>query len=140
MDYQEKLAFLRSYRWSLARERDLLNQIEEIKARAARTTQALSGMPGAPGGPSGLARAVEALIDAQQSLCAQIEASCAARRRVEAALCTVRDPRQQTILRLHYISGKTFEQIAVELHYSYRQILREYRRGMDVIECHMETE
>ena len=60
MDYQEKLAFLRSYRWSLARERDLLNQIEEIKARAARTTQALSGMPGAPGGPSGLARAVEA--------------------------------------------------------------------------------
>lgn len=138
MDYQEKLAFLRSYRWSLARERDLVNQIEEIKARAARTTQALSGVPGSGGGPSGLARAVEALIDAQQSLCDQIEASCAARCRVEAALSTVRDPRQQTILRLHYISGKTFEQIAVELHYSYRQILREYRRGMDVIECHME--
>ena len=59
---------------------------------------------------------------------------------MEAALSTVRDPRQQTILRLHYISGKTFEQIAVELHYSYRQILRESRRGMDVIECHMETE
>lgn len=140
MEYSEKIAFLRRYRWSLAKERDLLDQIQEIKARAARTTQALSGTPGAPRDTSSLARAVESLIDTQQQLCAQIEASCKVRRKVEDAIATVPDIRQQTILRLHYLSGKHFEQIAVELHYSYRQIMREYRRGMDVIECHMGTE
>lgn len=138
MNYQEKLDFLRSYRWALAGEQELLAQIQEARARAGRVTRALSGLPGSPGDASSLERAVEALIDLQQQLAAQVEASCAARCRVEAAIRTVRDPRQQAILRLHYLSGKTFEQIAVELHYSYRQILREYRRAMDVIECHME--
>lgn len=138
-DRSAKIWYLNAYRWAMVQEQELLRQIEEARTRAERVTQALSGTPGTPGDPSSLERAVEALIDLQQRLAAQIEASCKTRCRVEAALCTVRDPRQQTILRLHYISGKTFEQIAVELHYSYRQILREYGRAMDVIECHMES-
>ena len=139
-DRREKVRFLNAYRWALLQEQELLHQIEETRSRSAQLTQALSGMPGAAGEGSSLERAVESLIEIQQRLCRQVETSCKARCQVEQAISTLADPRRRTILWLHYISGKTFEQIAVQMHYSYRQILREYSRAMDVIECHMESE
>ena len=53
--------------------------------------------------------------------------------KIQEAIQDVPDQRLRRILMLRYIHGYTFEQIAVDLHYSYMQICRLHGKALDLI-------
>lgn len=137
MTYEEKVAWLRRYRDSLRREREMAEELEQLRSRACKVTPALTDMPGGEGDGQSLPRAVEAIIQAQQELDAQSNQCSVVRRKVIAALNQVANPRDHEILRRRYILGQRWEEIAVEMHYKYQHICRCHRKAVEklVIEC-----
>ncbi len=52
---------------------------------------------------------------------------------IEAAISTVEDITLQTLLRYRYLEGLTWEKIAVELNYCWRQVIRLHGRALQDI-------
>ena len=140
MTYEEKVAWLRRYLDSLRQERELAEELEQLRSRACKVTPALTDMPGGEGDGQSLPRAVEVIIQAQQELDAQSSQCSVVRREVIAALNQVANPRDHEILRRRYILGQRWGEIAVEMHYKYQHICRCHRKAVEklVIECDTE--
>lgn len=131
MTYNEKKAWLSRYQVSLRRERELTEEVKQQEASAQAVTPRLSGMPGGGRPGDSLPRAVEAIIQAQQELQAQINQCGAIRREIVAALEQVTNARDHEILRRRYILGQRWEQIAVEMHIEYRWVTRRHRHTVE---------
>ena len=126
MTYDEKIAWLRRYLDSLRLERELEREVDQMETLAPRVTPRLSGIPGGGADGQSLPRAVEGIIRAKQELEAQINVCRAIRGEVVAALEQITNPRDHEILRRRYILGQKWEQIAVEMYYSYKQVRRRH--------------
>ena len=126
MTYDEKIAWLQRYLDSLRLERELEREVDQMETLATRVTPRLSGMPGGGADGQSLPRAVEGIIRAKQELEAQINVCRAIRGEVVAALEQITNPRDHEILRRRYILGQKWEQIAVEMYYSYKQVRRRH--------------
>ena len=133
MTYDDKVAWLRRYQDSLRRERELGQELEQLRSRACKVTRALTGMPGGGGEGQRLPRAVESIVQAQQELQAQVNVCGAIRREVVEALEQIANPRDHEILRRRYLLGQKWEQIAVEMYYSYKQVRRRHRVCVDTL-------
>ena len=128
MPYDEKVRWLRRYQDSLRRERELLQELDQLHSRACKVTPALTGMPGGGGDGQSLARAVESIVQAQQELQAQINVCGTVRREVVAALEQVTNARDHEIMRRRYLLGQRFEKISVEMNLEYRWVRRIHKR------------
>lgn len=133
MNYEEKVCWLRRYQDSLRLERTLREELAAQQSSACKTTAALTGMPGAASDGQSLARSVERITKAQQELQAQIDACCAVRQEVAAAINRVTDERDQEILRRRYLLGQSFEKIAAEMRLEYRWVRRLHKRAIVTI-------
>lgn len=131
MTYEEKVRWLRRYQDSLRRERELAEEVEQLRARACKVTPSLTGMPGAPNDGQSLPRAVEEIVQAQQELQAQINKCGAIRREILAAIDQVTDTRNHEILRRRYILIQKFEQISVDMDMDYRWIRRIHKKTVE---------
>ena len=131
MDYQEKVAFLRQYRDSVNREKMLEEELAELRSRAEGLTLALNGIPGTPSDGSALPRAVEKLMDAQSRLHDQVSECFTIRSQVVQAIGTVKDEKQQNVLRRRYILGQSFTQIADEMHLVTRRVYQLHKIGVN---------
>ena len=134
MSYDDKIKWLRRYQDSLRRERELEREVEQMETLAARVTPRLSGMPGGGADGQSLPRAVEGIIRAKQELEAQVNVCKAIRAEVVAALEQITNPRDHEILRRRYVLGQTWEQIAVETFYSYKQVRRRHSRCVEALD------
>lgn len=133
MTYEEKVCWLRRYQDSLRLERALREELAAQQSRACKMTAVLSGMPGAASDGQSLARSVERITKAQQELQAQIDACCAVRQEVAAAINRVTDERDQEILRRRYLLGQSFEKTAAEMRLEYRWVRRLHKRAIVTI-------
>ena len=72
------------------------------------------------------------------SHCAELgKQAQAAKDEINKALESLEEPSHRTVLRMKYIDGMTFQQIADRLHYSKRQIQRIHGRALKhVTQCH----
>lgn len=124
MTYEEKVAWLRRYQASLRREKELAEELEQLRARACRVTPALRDLPGSQGDGQALPRAIEQIVQAQQELQAQIAQCNAVRGEIVMKIEQVYNPRDKEILRRKYILGQRFERIAEALDLEYRWVRR----------------
>lgn len=134
MTYEEKVRWLRRYQDCLRRERELAEEVEQLRARACKVTPALTGMLGGPNDGQSLPRAVESIVQAKQELQAQINQCGYIRREVVAALEQVTNDRDHEILRRRYLLGQRWEEIAVEMVIDLRWIYRMHKR----VVCNMD--
>lgn len=133
MTYEEKVRWLRRYRDSLRRERELAEEVEQLRARACKVTPSLSGMPGGTGDGQTLARAVDQIVLARQELQAQINVCAATRQKIVAAIEQIKNPRDHEILRRRYLLGQRWESVAVEMHLEYRWVTRRHRKTVEAM-------
>lgn len=131
MTYAEKVAWMRRYQDSLRREKELVEEVEQLRTRACRVTPALNDMPGAQGDGQALPRAVEQIEQAQQELQAQIAQCDAVRGEIIDALEEVPDPRDSEVLRRKYLLGQRYEIIAEKMCLELRWIYRRHRRAIE---------
>ena len=127
MTYEEKVRWLRRYQDSLRREQELAEEVEQLRSRACKVTPSLSGMPGGTSDGQDLPRAVEQILEAQQELLCQINQCGNIRQEVVSVLEQVTNARDHEILRRRYLLNQKWEQIAVEMYYSYKQVRRRHR-------------
>lgn len=119
---------LRAYR-DLKQERDqIFLMIKEIEAGLySPKVPRLEAVPGGGGSKPGGVTPTDAKIDKRDELlalyaekCAQMDAELLA---IEKAIDDL-EPREKTVLRLHYVKGLTWEQVCVEIDRSWMTVHR----------------
>src|SRR5574344_749071 len=133
MTNREKKAYLQKYRAADDEINDLLREKERIMSRLTRMTSCLSGMPHGGGESDKMTDGIAKVIELDAEIDSKVDALCDLRREVCANIGTVGDATLRRILMLRYISGKTWEQIAVEMDRSYMQICRLHGKALSEI-------
>lgn len=132
MTYKEKVAWLSSYRKALEEQHFLQEEIQRLRSEAERMTAVCTGMPrgGAPDGGR-VPRAVERIDTAQKMLEEQMQTCLERRMEVTGAIGHVTDPGRREVLRLRYLEGRCYHEIADEMGLVERQVYRLHRRGVE---------
>lgn len=120
---ERKKEYLRSYRKCVFRERDILDEIQRLRSDKMFPSVINDGMP--------RSNECSDLSDYIVLMDRQIEALKRERldkmriyTDIENRIKTMDDETEKEILRLKYLVGKSFDQIAVYLGYSYRHVTR----------------
>lgn len=130
---------LRTYRAIKLESDQLAKKIEELDALLySPRSQRLDGMP--RGGSGNSTDKVDALLDKREEVLNWYRAK---KQELDTTLLEIERAieglasRERTLLRLYYIEGLTWEQVAVEMNYSWRQIHRIHGEALAVLrgEC-----
>lgn len=133
MTNQDKKAYLQKYRAADDEINDLLREKERIMSRLTRMTTSISGMPHGGGDSDKMTDGIARVIELDAEIDRKVDALCDLRREVCANIGTVGDATLRRVLMLRYISGKTWEQIAVNMSYSYMQVCRLHGKALSEI-------
>ncbi len=140
MTTEEVKQFLSSYR-------NCFVDIGQLREEREQIWEIVTSCGGAPsGGHSGVSDKVgklsAKLADYDNKILAKLKKAIAKLDNIRTVIEAVPDEKLRRLLRLKYINGYTFEQIAVKLGYCDRQIYRLHNEALqvvkDVIECHIE--
>ena len=117
--------YLQQSRHAVERARSALEHLQELQTMATRTTPIYGGEGGGQhqSGDEKLCNAVERIIEAKNRVSDELEMLEATEREVVKTIDSVTDNALNTLLYKRYINGKTFEQIAVEMNYSYYHVV-----------------
>lgn len=130
LTYEEKLAWLRSYRLLWEEIRQLTAELARWRSIAERTAPALAGVRCAALNGGRIETAVEKLDGLRAQLAESLAALSARRCAMEAVLDSVPDARARLLLRYRYIDGLPFESVAARLHLSVRRVLQLHRAAV----------
>lgn len=120
----------------IKREREqleaMLHDLES--AMTAPSGQRLDGMPRNPSaGHNPLEDAVVRHLELQERYAAKLAELAQAQLEIEEAIDAL-EPTERTLLRLHYLQGLVWEQVCVEMCYSWRQVHRIHARALKKLE------
>ncbi|MCH4239499.1 MAG: DUF1492 domain-containing protein [Oscillospiraceae bacterium] len=132
---QKKISWLSRFRKSEQELSRLYDEQERWRAKAEKVTQRISPMP--PGAPSGnrVQDAVEKIGEVESHINHEIVEQCKERDEVTVAINTVSNATLRMVLKMRYIDGLTFEQIAVNMNYTFRHIIRLHGQALHVLFC-----
>lgn len=125
-------AQLRAYK-ELQRERDTLaRMLAELEAVIySPKAQQLHGMPrNSSGVPCPTENLALKHMELSEKYKETVEKLTAQMVEIEQAI-ELLEPRERTILRLHYIQGLTWEQVAVEMNYTWRHVHRLHGKALE---------
>lgn len=104
-----------------------VNALLEERARlwelATKTSSQITGMPGGGSGDTA-ARAVERLVQLEGNISAQIDDYVRVRIECDGVISAVGDGTLEAVLRLRYLAGLSWDDIADRLHYTRRHVTR----------------
>ena len=107
-------------------------EIDRLRAKLTKATSVISDMPRADSGGDWTDADVK-VLEMEQRIHEEILELCRVKREVFEVIDAVEDERYRTLLELRYRNYLTFEQIAVEMSYSWRQIMRLHAEALAVI-------
>lgn len=100
-----------------------LEQVESLNELATKVSSTLTGMPKNPNSAtSTMADTVTKIIALQAEINNDIERLVDLKREMVAVIKAVTNTERQTLLELRYLCFKTWEQIAVEMNYTVRNV------------------
>ena len=106
---------------------ELLREKEEVRDRVLKITQSYTGdAVQSTKDPHKFDRVVELEMEIDR----HIDELVAVKTEILHGIAQLSDGRYREILRLRYLSGKTFEEISVEIRYSYKQTCRLHGRAL----------
>ena len=129
MTYNEKLAYLRSYRQQEHHIDALLAEAERWRSRAKAMTAHYDVTDG-KGSSAGFPGAVEKVMELEAQMGREIDAIQEIRNNVVRAIDELKDLRQANVLRLKYIVGKLEQEISEKMHYHIRYVQKLNRLGV----------
>ena len=109
-------------------------QVASLNDLATKCTATLTGMPRNPnGGGSTMADAVCKIIDLQEEINRDIDHLVDLKREIVAVIKAVEDTEYQILLEKRYLCFHTWEQIAVDMHYSGKWVQKMHDRALEVV-------
>ena len=135
--------YLQQYRNAVRKVSAAQDHLDELRAMATRITPNYGGEGGGTHQTGDkLGAAVARIMDAESRVSDELELLEATEREVIMTISSVQDGTLSTLLYERYVNGKTWEQIAVCMNYSYRQITRMHGAALSavkyVLECPIE--
>ena len=112
--------FLSRGRWIEREITSLIRTRDETRDRLTHITQNYDG-DGAQSTKD--PHKFDALVELEYKLDERIDELCAVKTEILDAIGKLEDSRERLALQLYYIDMKSWEQVAVELHYSWRQTM-----------------
>ena len=112
-----------------------LEQIRSLRALAEKASSTLSHAP--PSGTRNVHRMediIAKMVDLEAAINADLNRLVDLKREIVTIVKCVELPELQTLLELRYLSYKTWEEIAVELHFDIRHIYRLHGRALTEVE------
>ena len=129
MENERKKEYLKGYIYSIRKERRLKEQIEELRSQQMFPSVNHDGMPqgNAHSDLSGYVARLDALISQLEQ-----EQAMAVRqyKEIHDRIYQMQDGAEKEVLIRRYLMGRTWEQIAVEMDYNYRWVLRLHGRAL----------
>ena len=126
---EEKKRYLNGYRDCTRRERQLQEQIDALRSQQMFPSVNYDGMPqgNAHSDLSGYVARLDALISQLEQ-----EQAMAVRqyKEIHDRIHKMQDGAEKEVLIRRYLMGRTWEQIAVEMDYNYRWVLRLHGRAL----------
>ena len=101
-----------------------LDQIARLRELSTKITQTLTPDKVKSNSENRLESSVSKIVDIEREIGTSIDQLERIRLQVESVINSVPNVNQRNVLRLRYISGMKWEQIAVKLNYDYRWVLR----------------
>lgn len=132
MTNKDKKAWLKRYS---AIDRQIKNKTDELsmwRSRATKITPTYSGLPKGGGGDR-IQTAVDNICRLEDEINAEIDRLIITRTEINEAIAKVEDERLREVLTLRYIQGKSWEWIAVEMHYNYRWVTKLHGKALSEI-------
>lgn len=131
-DIRRKKEYLRSYRESIATEHELNSQINKLRNEYAfPKSQDLNGMPHGSGAERDLSDYAAKIDELLHDLKKAIDYRILLRREIMTRIESMNNETEKAILMKRYISGLTFEKIAVDLHYTWRWVLHLHGEALE---------
>lgn len=128
-----KKEFLNQYRNA---EREIAIKMDEIirlREMATKVTQVLTPDKVKGGMENRREESIAKIVDMEKEIGASIDNLKKIREQVERAINAIPNANQRDVLRLRYLNGMKWEQIAVKLNYDYRWVLRLHGMALHVI-------
>ena len=128
--------YLQQYRHAVDRARAALEHLEELESIATRVTPLYGGECSGGQHQSGdekMCNAVDKIIEAKNRVSDELETLEATDREIIGTIDKITDGTLHTLLYERYINGKTWEQIAVNLGYCWRQTIRLHGRALQEV-------
>jgi len=111
-----------------------LEQVASLNELAMKCTSTLTGMPRNPNrGTSTMADAVGKIVDLQAEINSDIDRLVDLKREMVRLIKAVNNTECQTLLELRYLCFKTWEQIAVDMGYTTRNIHLLHKKALEMI-------
>lgn len=128
---QNKIKYLKRY-ITLDREIDRkLEEVSRLRSKLTRITEVYSTEPRGGGSIYGKTEEILAkIVDLEKEIDADIDRLISIRDNIKAVIESVEDDRERLLLQYRYLDGKTFEWIAAEMNYSWRQIHRLHSQAL----------
>ena len=137
MERQDVIKWLDSY-VHIKKERDgilaLIRELEDDRAASQLRSPNLDGMPHGTSLSDKTARLAAQLADAEEEIIELRSEAWSIRMEIVRTLNRIQSPEYNMLLYLRYIEGKTWEQIAVEMHYSIQHIYRMHDTALSAVE------
>lgn len=130
MTINEKKKYLRQYRGLLREERQLMDEIERVKASAFPHSLGISPAPGGSGTEHDLSDWAAKWDLLERELMAAREKAADARIRIEHSLQSLENVDERRILRGYYVHGKRVERVAKEIPCSTSTAWRIYKSAL----------
>jgi DNA-directed RNA polymerase specialized sigma subunit len=127
---QDKIAYLSRYKAVDKRIEQELEELAKWDCRATKVTPTYSDMPKGGETSDKIQTAVEEMDEIRMELQSDLQESRIIMRGVKEAIKTVEDDTLKNVLLYRYINGKTFEQIAVKLDFSYQWVCELHGRAL----------
>jgi DNA-directed RNA polymerase specialized sigma subunit len=119
-----------------------LEQLEQLRSYAEKTSSFASARKNSNAGDR-IGKTVAKIIDLENEINADIDRLVETARSVRKAISQVDNKKHQLLLELRYLNNKTWEEIAVTMHYSLRNVYCIHGHALqklkDVIVCHVES-
>ena len=111
-----------------------IEQLASLNDLATRATATYSDMPGSGARRTDkMENAILSIIELENEINEDICKLVDTKRDIVHRIKAVENPEYQTLLELRYLCFKTWEQIAVEMHYELRWLYRLHRRALDAV-------
>ncbi len=124
--------YLLQYRDAVRRSKATMDHLDELRAMAGRITPNYGSSGGTHAADDRLGAAVARIVDAEARANAEIELLTATAREIKKTIEAVPEP-YSTLLYERYINGKTWEQVAVDMNYSYMHICRLHGAALQAV-------
>ena len=123
MNNEEKKQYLRRYQAAKRRAKMIQEEIEELRSSKTSPVGLGDGMPHGSG-TSDLSGYAARLDELMRELEVEREMQMVTYHEIWNQVKKIPNATEQEVLTRRYLIGQSWEKIAVEMHYSYRQIIR----------------